>query len=254
MLPLRDNNPTRWFPIVTILLIALNVLVFLYELSLQQAGGEDALNGFFCQSGLIPVQVTHLLGLASSRAVEGNSICGGLENVGPPVTLDLLTSMFLHGGWLHIGGNMLYLWIFGNNIEDAMGRLRFIIFYLLGGLAASLTQVLITPSSGVPNIGASGAIAAVLGAYIVLYPRAQVQTLIFLGYFIRFDSIPAIIVLGYWFVLQLFSGLTSLGADATSGGVAVFAHIGGFVFGAVLARVFTLGRGGGADWRWQQRY
>jgi membrane associated rhomboid family serine protease len=148
-----------------------------------------------------------------------------------------VTSQFLHGGWLHLGGNMLYLWIFGNNVEDRFGRTRFLAFYLLGGILAALSQVAIDPSSPVPTIGASGAIAATLGAYLVLFPRARVTTLVFLGFFYQLIDVPAIAVLGFWFVLQLVDGLTSLGSVQTGGGVAFFAHIGGFVFGAVLARV-----------------
>jgi membrane associated rhomboid family serine protease len=155
----------------------------------------------------------------------------------------LITSQFLHGGWLHILGNMLYLWIFGNNVEDRFGRLGFLLFYLFGGALAGLSQVAIDPTSNVPTIGASGAIAATLGAYLVLFPRARVTTLVFLGFFYQLIDVPALIVLGFWFVLQLVDGLASLGATQSGGGVAFFAHIGGFVAGAVIARV-AVGVGG----------
>ena len=149
----------------------------------------------------------------------------------------ILTSMFLHGGWIHLVGNMLYLWIFGNNIEDRFGRVGFLLFYLAGGIAAAVTQVWIDPTSTVPIIGASGAIAAVLGAYLVLYPRARVLSLVFLGFFYQLLQVPALLVLGFWFVLQLIDGLASLGATASNGGVALFEHIGGFLMGVFVAVV-----------------
>jgi membrane associated rhomboid family serine protease len=155
-------------------------------------------------------------------------------------TATLVTSQFLHGGWFHLLGNMLYLWIFGNNVEDRFGRLGFLGFYLLGGALAGLTQVAVDPTSTVPTIGASGAIAATLGAYFVLFPRARVTSLVFLGFFYQLIDVPAVIVLGFWFVLQLIDGLASLGAVQSGGGVAFFAHIGGFVVGALMARVIVM--------------
>jgi len=152
--------------------------------------------------------------------------------------LDVFSSMFMHAGLAHIGGNMLYLWIFGDNVEDAMGRGRYIFFYLTGGVVASLAHILTNPGSQIPTVGASGAIAAVLGAYLVLYPQSRVVTLIFLGYFVRLAMVPAVVVLGLWFVLQLFQGVLTLGA-ADVGGVAFWAHIGGFVTGLVLAKVLA---------------
>jgi membrane associated rhomboid family serine protease len=193
-------------------------MAFAYEL-LAEAGGT--LDQTFYTMGVVPFEVTH--------------------NFGPAVALSFLTSLFLHGGFMHIAGNMLYLWIFGNNVEDSMGRGRFLVFYLLTGVIASAAQVLASPSSPVPTIGASGAIAGVLGAYIVLFPNARVQTLIFLGYFARMAHLPALLVLGFWFVLQLFNGLMAFGV-AQVGGVAWFAHVGGFVAGLLLVRLFTLGR------------
>ena len=218
MLPLRDFIPTRRFPVLTVSIIVVNIMAFAYEL-LAEAGGT--LDQTFYTMGVVPFEVTH--------------------NFGPAVALSFLTSMFLHGGFMHIAGNMLYLWIFGNNVEDSMGRGRFLVFYLIAGITASAAQVLASPSSPVPTIGASGAIAGVLGAYIVLFPNARVQTLIFLGYFARMAHLPALLVLGFWFVLQLFNGLMAFGV-AQAGGVAWFAHVGGFVAGLLLVRLFTLGR------------
>lgn len=217
MIPLRDINPTRRFPIVTLSLIGINVLIFLYELSI----GDSALFDLITSAGVIPYQVTH--------------------NLGPDVARDLITSMFLHGGWMHLLSNMLYLWIFGNNVEDVLGHIRFSAFYLLCGILASLAQVIVGPNAQVPTIGASGAIAGVLGAYILLFPHARVQSLVFFFYFIRFVEIPAIVVLGFWFVLQFFNGLASLSVPQM-GGVAYFAHIGGFVAGLLLVLVFRSNR------------
>ena len=209
MLPLRDENPTTRVPYVNYLLIALNILVFVFQVML--AAEQEA---FVYQFALIPAQMT-----AGIR----------VEDV-----LDVFTSMFMHAGLAHIGGNMLYLWIFGDNVEDAMGHGRYLLFYLIGGVTASAAHVLTNPASQIPTVGASGAIAAVLGAYLVLYPQSRVVTLIFLGYFIRLAMVPAILVLGLWFVLQLFQGVLTLGA-ADVGGVAFWAHIGGFVAGLVWA-------------------
>ena len=231
MIPLRDANPTRRTPVVTVALIAACVLVYGYQVLLLAQGGDAALEAFITRWGVVPADLVDTL-----RA--------GALGSGEPVTL--VTSQFLHGSLLHIAGNMLFLWIFGNNIEDRFGRLAFVAFYLVGGIVAGLTQVAIDPTSTVPTIGASGAIAAVLGAYLVLVPGARVTTAIFLIFFYQLIEIPAIFVLGFWFVLQLFDGLGSLGAmgQATTGGVAFFAHIGGFIFGAAIALlVRTLGGG-----------
>jgi membrane associated rhomboid family serine protease len=218
MIPIRDHAPSRTFPLVTVCIIVANVAVFVYQLLFV---GD--LEQFFYTHGMVPCLLTG----------QCEPIPGALAPV-----LTLLTSMFLHSGWLHIGGNMLYFWIFGNNIEDAMGHAGFAIFYLICGVVAGIAQVAIDPSSTIVNVGASGAIAGVLGAYLLLFPRAQVDTLVFLGFFINIVALPAILVLGAWFILQLFSGLTSLGVP-TGGGVAVFAHIGGFVAGMLLVRLFT---------------
>jgi membrane associated rhomboid family serine protease len=214
MIPIRDHIPTRQVPVLTILLIATNAAVFLFELLLSPRAQLEFTYAF----GAIPYYITHYWGL--------------------PTAVTLVTSMFLHGGWLHILGNMLYLWIFGNNVEDAMGRLGFTVFYFACGLIAGLAQVYADPNSQVPGIGASGAIAGVLGAYLVLYPRARVDTLFIIGFFIQLSSVPAVVVLGFWFVLQLLNGVLSLGM-AQAGGVAWFAHVGGFVAGLILVNVFA---------------
>ncbi len=223
MLPFKDNIPTERFSVITVLIVAINVAVFLYE---QTLGAAGQLDNFFIQYGMTPYEITHGVSLAPRSF---------------PVYLTLITCMFLHGGWLHIGGNMLYLWIFGNNVEDSMGRFRFVIFYLACGLIASFAQIAIDPSSTVTNIGASGAIAGVLGAYLLLYPRAKVTTLVILVVFITVIQLPAVVVLLFWFMIQLFSGLAGSGTGA-GGDVAYFAHIGGFVAGLLTIKLFTLGK------------
>ena len=227
MIPLRDANPTSRTPIVTLGIIAACVLVFVYQLSL---GSGAALERFTVQWGVVPAELVHAL--RAGRFVSQE-------------TATLVTSQFLHGGFIHIGGNMLFLWIFGNNVEDRFGRLRFLAFYLVGGIIAALTQVVVDPTSTVPTIGASGAIAATLGAYLVLYPGARVTTAIFLVFFYQLIEVPAVVVLALWFGLQLFDGLASLGISASAGGVAVFAHIGGFLFGAAVALLVRAAGGPG---------
>jgi membrane associated rhomboid family serine protease len=233
VIPLRDKNPTRRTPVVTIGLIVACFAVFALELSITASGGDPALERFFERWGAVPARITAALesGDYFSQAILG-----------------MITSMFLHGGWLHILGNMLYLWIFGNNVEDRLGRLPFLVFYLVGGITAALTQVVIDPHSEVPLVGASGAIAAALGAYIVLFPGARILSLVFLGFFYQLLEVPALVLLGFWFVLQLINGATALGATTASGGVAFFAHIGGFALGVVvglLLRVVGAGSAGG---------
>ncbi len=217
MIPIRDNNPTRSFPILTLTIIVLNVIVFLFELVSMQNSDQ-----VFYSYGLIPCALTN----------QCAPLPGAL-----PAWATIFTAMFMHAGWLHIAGNMLYLWIFGNNIEDVMGPIGFVAFYLLCGVAASFAQIAIDPGSTIVNVGASGAIAGVLGAYLILFPRARIDTLLLFGWFARLVALPAIIVLGGWFVLQLFSGALSLGGPS-DGGVAFFAHVGGFVAGMVLVFVF----------------
>jgi membrane associated rhomboid family serine protease len=222
VIPLRDANPTRRTPVVTLGLIVACVAVFAIELSVEAAGGEAALSRFFETWGAVPSRISAAL--------------NGTGDLGQAAT-GVLASLFLHGGWYHLIGNMLFLWIFGNNIEDRLGRLPYLVFYLLGGIAAALAQVWIEPRSDIPLVGASGAIAATLGAYIVLYPRARILTLVFLVFFYQLIEVPAVIILAFWFLLQLVDGVASLGAPTAQGGVAFFAHIGGFVAGAVVGLV-----------------
>ncbi|MBT9311811.1 rhomboid family intramembrane serine protease [Leptothoe kymatousa] len=227
MVPLNDNNPTRTTPYVVFGLIALNVVLFFYELSLQGAG-EQALDQFFRVWAIVPAELT-------------DSFVGRTVNpVGEWFTL--ISSQFLHGGWAHLGGNMLYLWIFGNNIEDQLGHGKFIVFYLACGALAGLAQWVFMPSSIVPTLGASGAIAGIMGAYIIRFPRAQILTLLPLFILITTVRIPAIFFLGWWFVQQAFYGVASLGANADmgAGGVAYWAHAGGFVFGVILGPLLGL--------------
>jgi membrane associated rhomboid family serine protease len=224
VIPLRDANPTRRTPIVTFALIVVCFVVFAYELGRLASGGIEELDRFVTEWGVVPAELVDAWSSGANLTAEG---------------LTLITSQFLHGGWLHILGNMLFLWIFGNNIEDRFGRMRFLLFYLAGGVVAGLTQVAIDPESTIPTVGASGAIAATLGAYLVLFPRARITSLVFLGFFYQLINVPAIVVLVFWFVLQLVDGITSLGVTDATGGVAFFAHIGGFVFGALVAAVLT---------------
>lgn len=222
LLPLKDENPTYSFPIVTIFIIAVNILIYIYQVSLGYGyAGEK----FIYQLGAIPYEIMHFHDIKIPNLVP------------PPFTL--VTAMFLHGSWAHLIGNMWYLWIFGNNIEDALGKLRFVIFYLLCGIVAGLSHIISVPDSSVPMIGASGAISGVLGAYFIVYPRARVLILMFLFIFIRFLYVPAVLVLGFWFVIQILS------AGSFGEGVAWYAHIGGFVAGAVLIRLFVRRR---AQW------
>lgn len=219
MFPLRDDNPTTITPFVTWAVIAFNVIVFLYQVSLGPRGSQL----FVYQYGAIPA------------VVAGETRLPDAIGAIPPV-LTILTGMFLHGGWMHLIGNMWFLWIFGNNIEEAMGSLRFVFFYLICGFLASATHILFNASSTLPMIGASGAVAGVLGAYLMLYPRARVLTFIFLVFFIRLMYIPAGFMLGYWFLIQLLN--TSAAGSRSSGGVAVWAHVGGFIAGVLLIGVF----------------
>ena len=215
MIPLRDINPTERFALITFVLIILNVAVFIYELTLGNTAGELFVNTY----SLVPAKL-----FAHGRMVT--------SKISPAATL--FTSMFLHGGFLHIAGNMLYLWIFGNNVEDAVGRARFIFFYVLCGLIAGYTHAFANRYSMVPMIGASGAISGVLGAYLVLYPRARVVTLIFFGFYIRTLEISAMVVLGFWFALQFLNAMFAGG----SGGIAWYAHVAGFVAGILLIGFF----------------
>jgi membrane associated rhomboid family serine protease len=239
LIPLKDDIPTRRLPVITIALILINVVVyFAFEqglLELGQTGNERVV-----EYGAIPFEVSH----PSDQCVADSNFsqirCGPDEGSGyVPFWITLFTSMFLHGGLLHLGGNMLFLWIFGNNIEDSMPRPVFVLFYLLGGLAALGLQVVTNPDSAVPTVGASGAIAGVLGAYVRLYPRARVVTLVFIVIIFTVVTLPAVLVLGLWFLLQLLPAFSSPGDLAGGGGVAYFAHIGGFIFGLVLIKLFA---------------
>ena len=226
MIPLRDDVPTRTVPFVNYVLIGANVLAFLLELSLG-----DQLPQFLAQAAVVPVLYTgrdHSLSVVEAL----------LTTLEPDLGFRLLFSMFLHGGFLHILGNMLYLWIFGDNVEDRLGHFRYLLFYLACGWAASYAHIWASPGSRLPSIGASGAIAGVLGAYITLHPHAHVVTLLPLGFFTQIVKIPAVFFLGFWFLQQFLMGAMSLGVrTAETGGVAWWAHIGGFVAGVVLVRL-----------------
>ena len=214
MIPLRDNIQSRTVPFVNYAIIGINILAFFYELSL----GAGELNAFFYDYGVVPAKVTG----------------GGFE------PYPFLTSMFLHGGWMHIIGNMLFLWIFGDNVEDRMGHVVYVFFYLLSGIGATALHIVTDTGSRLPTIGASGAIAGVMGAYFVLYPKARVLSAVIIFYFIRLIEIPAVVFLGIWFGFQFLSGLIAFGAEG--GGVAFWAHIGGFLVGIVggfIAKVLT---------------
>jgi rhomboid family protein len=225
MIPIRDDQPRFSTPYITYFIIALNTVVFLFELWVGFQS-QRALNGFIYEFGVVPKHVT-------------GALTGSPQFNLTAAFLPMLTSMFLHGGWLHIIGNMWVLWIFGDNIEDYLGHLPYLIFYLISGIAASITHILLNAGSNVPSVGASGAIAGVMGAYFLLYPRARVLTLVPLIIFFTFWWLPAWIVLGYWFLVQFLVGTTSIGySSQTSGGVAVWAHVGGFVAGIILIKLF----------------
>ncbi|MCK5646735.1 MAG: rhomboid family intramembrane serine protease [Anaerolineales bacterium] len=216
MIPLKDLNPTRRVPIITYGLIALNVMVFLWEQTLSAAELQEQ----FLNLSVVPASV-----IDNPLALD--------------TFLDFLRSMFFHGGWMHLLGNMLYLWLFGDNLEDRMGVVLYVIFYFFGGFMASFAQIIIDPSSPIPLIGASGAIAGVLGGYLIMFPGVKVRGIIPLGFIARWAEWPAWIVLGLWFVIQLFNGVVSLGVQTGAmGGVAFFAHIGGFVTGLILTWLF----------------
>jgi membrane associated rhomboid family serine protease len=229
VIPLKDDVASRSTPIVTWILIALNVAVYVYQLSLGlgvETGGRAAAEAFIFEFGATPCRLTGL--------------CDRGDFPSPYVTV--FTSMFLHGSPLHVGGNMLYLWIFGDNIEDRLGHARFLLFYLTVGAAAAFSQTLTSPASTTPMIGASGAVSGILGAYLLLFPYATILTLVIFGFFVRTVHIPAVIVLGFWIVLQFINGWLTVSASAMgrgeTGGVAWFAHIGGFLAGMVLLSLF----------------
>jgi membrane associated rhomboid family serine protease len=216
VIPIRDTIRSRTAPVVTVALIIVNVMVFFHEIGLG-----PYLEKFVYAYGLIPRRFVYWPG----------------DPLDPLRYLPIFTSMFWHGGWLHLISNMLYLWIFGDNVEDRLGHLRFLFFYIVAGAAAGLTQVALNPTSTLPTVGASGAIAGVLGAYLITFPRSRVLTLVPIIIFPWFVEIPAFVYLAFWFILQLLEGIGSLGAPADTGGVAVWAHVGGFIAGVVLVKL-----------------
>jgi membrane associated rhomboid family serine protease len=251
MIPLKDNIPNERFPFVTVALLLINVIAYL--LSIRHGGSffGGPSTGTVLHAAAIPYDFTHPGKYCTLHQVFDETGRSALESTcksGPypgqlPTWETAFTSMFMHGGFLHIAGNMLFLAIFGPNVEDAVGHLRYIVFYLAGGIVALAAQVLVDPNSMVPTLGASGAIAAVLGGYILLYPRARILSLVFIVFFVTLIELPALLVLGFWFLEQIFFGVAGLATPTGGGsGVATFAHIGGFLFGLLLIRLFTLGR------------
>jgi membrane associated rhomboid family serine protease len=230
MFPYKDENPTLTSPVVTVAIIAANVLVWVL---VQGMGTDPALQASVCDLGLMPGRLFGTIPAGARVPLSPDVAC--IVGSSPP-WLTMFSSMFLHGGWLHLIGNMWFLWVFGNNVEDSTGKFRFLVFYLLCGLIAAASQSVANPESAIPMVGASGAISGVMGAYIVLYPRVRVHMLIFLGFFITTITVPAYLMLGYWFLLQLLGGLPSVARE--SGGVAFLAHAGGFVAGMVLVLLF----------------
>ena len=216
MIPLKDDNPTRSFPLITLLIIGVNVLIHISLMPLSPEAHKTVVYQF----GFIPRDL----------------FAGGGEGGLFPVIATLFSSMFLHGSFMHLAGNMLYMWIFGNNIEDIMGKFRFLLFYLLCGLGGAILQGILKPTSGIPMIGASGAISGVMGAYLIKFPRVRVSVLFFFFMFIQIIKVPASVVLGFWIFFQIIMGLGSIGAKG--GGVAFFAHIGGFAAGILLLKLF----------------
>jgi membrane associated rhomboid family serine protease len=243
LLPLKDNIPTRVFPVVTVVIIAINVFVYIF---VEQGRFSDVKNqNAVIELSFIPYELSHQgqdcvqigdkIGCGTKQELVD---AGAKDTKQPNVFLTIFTAMFMHGSFLHIAGNMLFLWIFGNNIEDSMGKVKFTVFYLLGGVAATFAQYLSSTDAVVPNLGASGAIAAVLGGYALLYPRARVITLIFIIFFITVIELPALAVLGVWFLLQLLdAGSQTLGNGGAT--VAYFAHIGGFIFGLLTVKLLA---------------
>ncbi len=238
MFPLKDDIPTRRFPFLTVLIIVACVVVYFViqrgGFTLGEIGDERAI-----EYGAIPYELTHpgknCEAISETRlACEGQPGIVGEADPQAPWWVTVFTSMFLHGGLLHLGGNMLFLWIFGNNIEDRLGHVRYLLFYLAAGIAATLAHVAVQPSSTVPVVGASGAIAGVLAGYFLMYPSASVRTLLILGPFITITRISALILIGFWFVTQVFSGVAAIGESEQTSGVAFWAHVGGFVAGLPL--------------------
>ncbi len=229
MIPIRDDNPSIRRPLITLALIAANGAVWFF---VQGLGTPEALVHSVCELGLLPAEVTGSVPPGTLVPLTADKGCITVSGV----WYTPLTSMFLHGGWLHLAGNLWFLWIFGDNVEDAMGHARFLLFYLTCGLVAAALQVATQPNSVVPMVGASGAIGGVMGAYIVLYPRVRVHMLFILGFYVTTIAVPALWMLGYWLLIQLVGASLSIGS--TGGGTAFWAHVGGFVAGAVLSFLF----------------
>ena len=241
MFPLKDNIPTEHFPVVTVTLIVLNVLAYFFfqhgTISLGDPTGTAYLQNLF-DYAWIPIELTEGVQCVPDQAFQAVDCSPDVADQ-PPVYVTVFTAMFMHGGLLHLGGNMLFLWIFGNNVEDSMGPLKFIVFYLLAGIAATALQTAFNTDSAIPNIGASGAVAGVLGGYLLLFPRARVITVIFIIFFFTILELPAILILGFWFVQQLLFGYFGLSSGGEGGGVAYLAHVGGFVFGLAAIKLFA---------------
>jgi membrane associated rhomboid family serine protease len=233
MFPYRDENETQRTPFVTLAFIALNVLAWLF---VQGAGSSVPLARSVCNLGLIPGELSGLLPPGTRFPIGEGLVC--LTDPGRQVS-NILTSMFLHGSWMHLLGNMWFLWLFGNNVEDVVGRFRFAVFYLLCGLTAALAQVFTNPASAIPMVGASGAISGVMGGYLLLFPQVRVFCLVILGFFVTSVALPAWMMLAYWLVIPFVSGLAAFGGDV--GGVAFWAHVGGFVAGLILVKLFVNG-------------
>lgn len=235
LLPIGDDNQGRLStPFVVYVIVAINVFVFLV---LQQATAGEAGAEFTYAYSVVPYEITHNVDLVAPVRVPGGPVIPQFP--GPsPIWLTIFSSMFMHGGWMHILGNMLYLWIFGDNIEDNFGHTKFAIFYLVCGVAASFAQIFGDPNSLIPSLGASGAIAGVLGAYLIMFPKNRVRTLLPLGFLWTTIELPAVVVLGFWIVIQIFSQYTASFGHTRSGGVAYLAHIGGFACGLVLCFLF----------------
>lgn len=229
MLPIRDDNPAFLTPYTTYAIIGLNAFVWIF---VEGLGAPGPLLNSMCELALIPAKLLSIAPEGAHVQFAENYTCV----LSGPAWFTPLTSMFMHGGWLHIVGNLWFLWIFGNNVEDVMGSVRFAIFYVLCGLAAAAIQVLSEPGSAIPMIGASGAIGGVMGAYVVLFPRVRVHMLVFLGFFVTVIAVPAVLMLGYWILIQLIEGIGTYGGSG--GGVAFWAHVGGFGAGAALIYVF----------------
>ena len=241
LFPLGDDNTSRTItPYVTWFLIAANILVFIYQLM-----NEAFTYGY----SVVPYEVTHGVDLVNPGGYNrAGELVKPPQTPGPyPIYLTFLSSMFMHGGFMHIGGNMLYLWIFGDNVEDDMGHAKFLVFYLLCGVLASLTHVFFGPDSTIPSLGASGAIAGVLGAYLILHPHRRIRVLLPLGIFSQITELPALVVIGFWALLQVFGGFGSIAQTAQSGGVAYMAHVGGFVAGVILVFLFRRSKRGSVE-------